>query len=655
MASLSPTATGTISSYTVSPALPSGLTLNASSGVISGTPTVMQPATSYTVTASNTGGSTSFALSILVNPAAPSGLSYTTPATVLVGAPMALLSPMVTGAVSSYSVSPSLPPGITIDSSSGVISGTPASASSQQTYTVTGTNVTGSTTATLQLTALALTANVGSGQTVQLGSFVTLDGTASSTSSGNALDYAWAFTTTPAGSESALAATSSLKPVFRADRLGTYTVALTLTDGGILSRPATVDVTVVPKVARTINPPVSGSVPIGSCRDIATPGNYRLTADLVAAPGNPWCLSIHDTSDVVLHCDGHGVSDAPDYSARGISIRNVQRFTIRACRITTGTMEITDSSDGHMLDNQIEALPGLSNQSSVWVWRTPRFAFDFNNVANIALQLIASADATVTDNRFTLTVGHASQPGVHLNSLYGANVQILRNEFDGGWDGIALYPNVQNTLDDAIVLKDAVNARVRHNYMKNYWDAGIEWTGRLENSLIEANVIVNAGFGAIGGWYWSSVSNTQFLQNLADRSRDLIHVYRSYGLRPANFDSNGGTLPADTGIYFRNNVFDGNVQRNQRDTTLTGGDSGNSAWIPVYNRMFYSGSLSVIPGERVPTDAEYDFSNNLFIHNDFGHHRPGPAFGTTPVSGIVRDGGHNICVPIGANYPLACQ
>jgi hypothetical protein len=82
----------------------------------------------------------------------PSGLSYTpSSASGTVGTPISSLMPTVTGTVKSYSVSPALPFGLSLDTSSGVISGTPSAAASSADYTVTATNGTGSTTATVTI------------------------------------------------------------------------------------------------------------------------------------------------------------------------------------------------------------------------------------------------------------------------------------------------------------------------------------------------------------------------------------------------------------------------------------------------------------------------------------------------------------------------
>jgi hypothetical protein len=82
----------------------------------------------------------------------PSGLSYT-PSSLsgTVDTEISSLSPSVTGTVTSYSVSPTLPVGLSISTSTGVISGTPTAVSALDTYTVTAANGTGSTTATVMI------------------------------------------------------------------------------------------------------------------------------------------------------------------------------------------------------------------------------------------------------------------------------------------------------------------------------------------------------------------------------------------------------------------------------------------------------------------------------------------------------------------------
>lgn len=63
---LTPSVSGTVTSYSVSPAMPAGLTLNTATGVISGTPTAAAPSTSYVVQASNSRGSASYTIRFAV-------------------------------------------------------------------------------------------------------------------------------------------------------------------------------------------------------------------------------------------------------------------------------------------------------------------------------------------------------------------------------------------------------------------------------------------------------------------------------------------------------------------------------------------------------------------------------------------------------------
>ena len=151
---LNPSSTGgAITSYTISPSLPGGLTIDPTTGIISGTPSVVSSQTSYIVTGANGSGTSTATVVITVNVAAPAGLIYTTPNVYTVGSTITALNPSSTGgAITSYTISPSLPGGLTIDPTTGVISGTPSAVSSQTSYIVTGTNASGTITATVVIT-----------------------------------------------------------------------------------------------------------------------------------------------------------------------------------------------------------------------------------------------------------------------------------------------------------------------------------------------------------------------------------------------------------------------------------------------------------------------------------------------------------------------
>jgi hypothetical protein len=147
IAPLSPAVSGgAVVSYSIAPALPLGLNFDTASGMISGTPLVVSSSNTYTVTATNSSGSTSFGIVITVNDSAPSALSYSSPNVFTKDVAIAPLSPSVSGGVVvSYSIAPALPSGLNFDTASGVISGTPSVISSLATYTVTATNSSGST------------------------------------------------------------------------------------------------------------------------------------------------------------------------------------------------------------------------------------------------------------------------------------------------------------------------------------------------------------------------------------------------------------------------------------------------------------------------------------------------------------------------------
>jgi hypothetical protein len=137
-----PTVTGTVTLYGVSPALPSGLSLSPTTGVISGTPRASSPATAYVITASNSGGAARASVTLAVFTPV-SGLTYAGQVNATVGTALKELAPAFTGDAVNFSVSPALPPGLTLDPATGILSGTPTAPRPQFAYTISASDIGG--------------------------------------------------------------------------------------------------------------------------------------------------------------------------------------------------------------------------------------------------------------------------------------------------------------------------------------------------------------------------------------------------------------------------------------------------------------------------------------------------------------------------------
>ena len=135
--------------FSIAPALPAGLVFSSSTGVLSGTATAARGATTYVVTAAD-GTNYAVATMRLTISAVPLMTPASQAVSGVVGTAIATTSVFVaptltdTSGTKTFTVSPALPAGLTLNAATGTVSGTPTAVSTQTTYIVTGTDGTNS-------------------------------------------------------------------------------------------------------------------------------------------------------------------------------------------------------------------------------------------------------------------------------------------------------------------------------------------------------------------------------------------------------------------------------------------------------------------------------------------------------------------------------
>ena len=134
---------GIVESWEIVPELPIGLIFDSSNGEISGTPTVNQPTTTYTVWGNNSAGDYSFEITINIAEEPPN-IVYQDPSIELTQyMRMENITPVSNGGlINSWAITPELPLGLNFDN--GTISGTPEVISTEVSYTVWANNSEGS-------------------------------------------------------------------------------------------------------------------------------------------------------------------------------------------------------------------------------------------------------------------------------------------------------------------------------------------------------------------------------------------------------------------------------------------------------------------------------------------------------------------------------
>jgi parallel beta-helix repeat protein len=369
--------------------------------------------------------------------------------------------------------------------------------------------------------------------------------------------------------------------------------------------------------------PVEAGTPnvLTACQVIDAPGTYTLANDLSADADT--CLTIRDTSSVLLDCASHRITGSV-----ALDIENVHGFEIKNCVLNVvsgGTLSaaIRNSQNGGLHANTSSGGElGVSSCQAIQV---------FENDLHSPFAQYGTTDSLLACNTITNPYVYPDVAAAVVILENGASNVVTNNTLDGSWQPL----EGNYGADDGIEVSDEHDDTISDNMIANNWDCGIESSGTIANTVFSGNSISSSGVAGIGGWYYLNHSNVTYSHNVIDGAPQAFLFTRIYGLR-AN----------ETAVLFENNQFIANQFKNP----YTPGNP--AARIPLYDALGFNGIPG--PGQTVPTIDQFLLTNNLFADNDFGGSQ-GPIFGALLVPGYVIDGGGNICTtPADPGYPLVC-
>ncbi len=309
-------------------------------------------------------------------------------------------------------------------------------------------------TVTITTTNSTPVANPGPNQTVTLGSIVTLNGSASSDADGDAVTYAWSFTSRPAGSTATLLAATSATPTFIADVAGSYVVQLIVSDAFSSSVPATV--TITPAQPGQIIIPSATVLALGQsvpfAVSLSTPAPAAgVTVTLVIADGTKASLSTLTVafapnatlpaSQPQLSGTGLGSTTisatAPNYtSASGTAQVNATVLFSPSTQtiIGTATQNLTLTLSAAAPAGGVTVNLSSSNTAAATVPSTVTFA-PSTTTAIVPVTGVAAGSATITASAAnipaataavtvvnTLTITTASLPNGRVNAAYSQSL-----------------------------------------------------------------------------------------------------------------------------------------------------------------------------------------------------------------------------------------
>ena len=548
--------------YSISPSLPSGLSLNSATGAITGTPTASSATTNYTVTVTdqlNAAAANIFALTINGVVTATQSI-----ATIALTQNNASPSPVpVTGGSGTppltYSVLPALPSGLTMNSSTGAVTGTPAVTSTATTYTVTVTDANGVTatntftltvnpalTATQAVATVALTQNhaatsftpvTGGGGTGALSysvSPVLPAGLSMSSTTG-------AVTGTTAATVSAMSFTVTVTDTNNATATNTFSLKV---NAAVTATQAVALTSLTQNHAATSFTPVTGgagTTPLSYGVSPTLPAGLSMSSSTGAISGTPTATSAA-TGYTVTVTDANSATATNTFmltvNSAVTATKSIGSVALTQNKATTSPIPVTGGGGTGPLSYGVSpSLPtGLSmNTSTGAITGTPAVT-----LATTFTVTVTDANSATASNTFMLTVNSAVTATVSLGSVTLAQGKATTSPVPvtGGGGTAPLSYGVSPSLPAVLSMSSASGA--------------ITGTPSAAGAAAAYTVTVTNSLGATASANFSlAVASALTLTATASSTTQLGQFYRQTnvaggGTAPYTYSVSAGSVPPGT-------------------------------------------------------------------------------------------------------------
>jgi len=393
-------------------------------------------------------------------------------------------------------------------------------------------------------------ANAGPDRQVELGTTVTLDGSASTDADGATLTYQWQFTQRPSGSASSLSGAGGPHPTFVPDRPGTYTLSLTVYNARTGSAPDSVTITVTGTPA--VVPNLTGQTEAEAAASLDGAGLALGTVTMESSPAVPEGAIIRQTpaagaevipgsAVAIVVSTGPAIVIVPDLVGQS---QTTAETALVSLGLTVGTVTQTPSEtvpDGNVISQSIAADTEVEEGTAIDLVVSAGIPIDLQQARTFNLR--AAFDTEVANNvlRPHAAAADPANGRVYVTALLTPHIAV--HDTATG--------DIVGTLDSGFVLPGVKIPRVAPDGSALY--VADEATATIARIDLDSNTVTaTAPVGGVRDLAVDSARNTVYVARDAAPSLLFLNaetlaetgsLASADGARPAlRLDADGGRL-----------------------------------------------------------------------------------------------------------------